>query len=288
MTRIVARASRYGGEHVVGTITQEQGHFWLEMGEALFTRCVHSLGVGWGGDVDDAWNIPERLRVPEFYDIDDLVHLNAPEFADQNVIEFAKVVGDEEETLGELELGSDDLVAREEETPRYEGDGVVVYAQHFVKGAFETAFEIEGDAFDVSRVRLRVARWSDLRLVVGFEHDGEEVEHDGWQDDTRSKDECAWIDEDTLKMDHREWRDANPALVELVAAIRANEGVETSDDDGDDDDDDDVTRGVASLALSSIPAPSARGTSAAYVPEVRATARSPIRRRSRASTSRCR
>ena len=52
--------------------------------------------------------------------------------------------------------------------------------------------------------------------------------------------------------------------------------------------DDDVTRGVASLALSSIPAPSARGTSAAYVPEVRATARSPIRRRSRASTSRCR
>ena len=166
MTRIVARASRYGGEHVVGTITQEQGHFWLEMGEALFTRCVHSLGVGWGGDVDDAWNIPERLRVPEFYDIDDLVHLNAPEFADQNVIEFAKVVGDEEETLGELELGSDDLVAREEETPRYEGDGVVVYAQHFVKGAFETAFEIEGDAFDVSRVRLRVARLSDLRLVV--------------------------------------------------------------------------------------------------------------------------
>ena len=34
-------ASRYGGEHTKGIITQEQGHFWTEMGNELFTQYLH-------------------------------------------------------------------------------------------------------------------------------------------------------------------------------------------------------------------------------------------------------
>ena len=34
-------ASRYGGEHTKGIITQEQGHFLTEMGNELFTQYLH-------------------------------------------------------------------------------------------------------------------------------------------------------------------------------------------------------------------------------------------------------
>ena len=223
MTEIVAYASRYGGEHTIGTITQEQGHFWFQMGDELFTQYLHFQNVGGDDDLNVKWNIPEHLKLKEFWEIDDIEHINAPEFADQNMIEFSI---DGEEVIAELDFAKDEvkdmILIADEETVNYEGDGVVVYAQSFVKGGFETAFEIEGK-FNLSKLKLLCSSWGDLLLVTGFGYDGEELDHNGWQDNSWGKGQCAWIDEDTLKMNHQEWCDANPELMKLITSIKMKE-----------------------------------------------------------------
>jgi len=225
MTQITLNASRYGGEHTIGTITQEQGHFWCEMGNKLFEEYLHFQWVG-GDDKDDLnkkWNIPEHLQTLEFWEIDDIEHINAPEFEASNMIEFSI---DEEEVIAELDFAKDEVkemvLINDEETVNYEGDGVVVYAQSFVKGNFMNAFEVEGE-FDLSKLQLKLTKWDDLLLVTGFMYDGEEVDHDGWQDDSWGKGQSAWIDEDTLKEDHDEWCNANPELMKLIASIHMKE-----------------------------------------------------------------
>ena len=234
MTTIVAHASRYGGEHTIGTITQEQGHFWFQMGDDLFTQYLHFQWVGANDDCDlnKVWNIPEHLQLPEFYEIDDIEHINAPEFADQNQIEFAKVIDDgiahidEEETIATVDFADAEtkqmVLIADEETVNYKGDDAVVYAQSFVKGGFMTAFEVDGE-FDLSKLKILCSSWGDLLLVTGFGYDGDELDHNGWQDDSWGKGQCAWIDEDTLKMNHKEWCDANPELMKLISEIHLKE-----------------------------------------------------------------
>ena len=226
MTEIVAYASRYGGEHTIGTITQEQGHFWYQMGDELFAQYLHFQNVGWNDDLNVKWNIPKSLQLKEFWEIDDIQHFNAPEFADQNQIEFAQVKEDgEEETVATIDFATIDsnmVINGCSEVENYHGDDVFVYGQSYAKGSFITAFEIEGD-FDLSKLKLWVTDWSDLKLVEGFEYAGELVGFGGWQEDSTSLGQHAWIDEDTLKTNHQEWCDANPNLMKLITSIKEKE-----------------------------------------------------------------
>ena len=52
MTQITLNASRYGGEHTIGTITQEQGHYWYQMENKLFEKYLHFQWVGAGDEND--------------------------------------------------------------------------------------------------------------------------------------------------------------------------------------------------------------------------------------------
>jgi hypothetical protein len=108
------------------------------------------------------------------------------------------------------------------EVENYHGDDVVVYGQSYAKGSFITAFEIEGD-FDLSKLKLWVTDWSDLKLVEGFEYAGHLIGFGGWQEDSTSLGQHAWIDEDTLKTNHQEWCDANPNLMKLITSIKEKE-----------------------------------------------------------------
>ena len=94
---------------------------------------------------------------------------------------------DEEEVIAEIDFAKDEVkgmvVIADEETVNYEGDGVVVYAQSFVKGNFMTAFAVDGE-FDLSELQLQLTRWNDLLLVTGFNYHGIDLDHDGWQDDS--------------------------------------------------------------------------------------------------------
>lgn len=227
MTEIVAYASRYGGEYTIGTITQEQGHFWFQMGDELFTQYLHFQNVGWDGDLNVKWNIPEHLQLKEFWEVDDIVHINAPQFEAQNQIEFAKVTEDGgEETIANIDFATIDsnmVLCGVSEVENYYGDDVIVYGQSYAKGSFITAFEIEGD-FDLTKLKLSCMDWLDLMLVDGFEYDGELCGFGGWQEDSISLGQTAWIDEDTLKMNHQDWCDANPDLMKLITSIKEKEG----------------------------------------------------------------
>ena len=79
MTTITAYASRYGGEHTIGTITQEQGHFWYQMGHELFTQYLHFQWTG-GGDENDLNKSGtfQNIYKQKGFEIDDIDHQNAP------------------------------------------------------------------------------------------------------------------------------------------------------------------------------------------------------------------
>lgn len=225
MTTIVAYASRYGGEHTIGTITQEQGHFWFEMGDELFAEYLHNQYK----DYNEKWNIPEIWQLKEFWEIDDIEHLNAPEFTEQNQIEFAKVTEDgEEETVATVDFAKIDPymvihVCSEVENYLDHTNDVVVYGQSYAKGSFTTSFDIP-DYFHLQKLKLWVTDWSDIMLVEGFEYDGELVGFGGWDEDSTSLGKTAWIDEDTLKTNHMRWCKHHPEAMKLIASIKEKEG----------------------------------------------------------------
>lgn len=229
MTKIVATASRYGGEHTIGTITQEQGHFWYAMGNDLFTQYLHWQNIGFEDELNKVWDIPTHLQLPEFYEIDDIEHINAIEFADGNMIEIA--TEDDEwcdanphQVIAQLDFSKPEVQKMISAnscsaSALYEGDDVVVYAQSLEKGTFNYAFEIEGD-FDLSKLKLCLSVWDDLLLVTEIEYDGEM--HGVCDGDSWGKGNYAWIDEDTLKGDHDAWCKSHPELMILINTIKRN------------------------------------------------------------------
>lgn len=237
MTMITVNASRYGGEQTIGTITEEQAHFWYAMGNDLFVQYLHYQWVGADpkDDLNNKWNIPKHLQLPEFYEIADIEHINAPEFADRNWLEF-EVESDsiskegETVTIAELEMSdpsTKSMVLIEPEEPfnfdqMYESDKVVVYGKTHAKGVWTTAFEIDGE-FDINKLELICTEWADLLFVTGFVYEDKHIDHDGWQEDSLGKDEYAWIVLDTLKGDHDKWCNANPELMKLIASIKMKE-----------------------------------------------------------------
>ena len=232
---ITVNASRYGGEQTIGTITEEQAHFWYAMGNDLFVQYLHYQWIGSDpkDDLNNKWNIPKHLQLPEFYEIADIEHINAPEFADGNWLEFeveSDSISKEGETVTIAELEMSEMehgVLVKEEAPygfaqMYESDKVVVYGKTHAKGVWTTAFEIDGE-FDITKLHLVCTKWADLLFVTDFLYEEQFIDHNGWQEDSIGKDEYAWIVLDTLKGDHDEWCNANPELMKLIASIKMKE-----------------------------------------------------------------
>jgi hypothetical protein len=223
MTQLTLSASPYGGEHTIGTITQEQGHFWLEMGNELFTQYLH-----FQDDLNEKWNIPENLKLTEFYEIDDIDHINAPEFEAMNRIEVVKVNDDHsKETVAEIDCATNEARAMvlfaDEPADHYKGDSVIVYAQSFAKGNWDTTIEVEDD-FDVTKLWLLCSAWSDYIFITGFGYNDAELDFDGWEENSIGKSNSAWVHEDTLKMNQQEWCDDHVELMRLITSIKMKEG----------------------------------------------------------------
>jgi len=219
-------ASRYGGEHTKGIITQEQGHFWTEMGNELFTQYLH-----FQDDLNEKWNIPEHHQLNEFYEIDDIDHTYAPEFEASNYIEVSKFGDPNQDVIAEIDFATDEskslvLVKDNEE---YTGDDVVVYSQSWEKGGFQNTIEIDGE-LEVSKLKFLCSTTYGIMLIDNIHYDdGTEdgIDGDGWQGDTLGKNWNSWIDADTLKMHHQEWCDANPELMKLITNIKTKDASDT-------------------------------------------------------------
>jgi len=97
LRQYVLTASRYGGEHTIGTLESRTAAHWLGRGHEAFERRALGMddcddesdgsdgsgGEGAKGGRRDGGGVHE---LPEWYEIDGILHLNAPEWATGNSI----------------------------------------------------------------------------------------------------------------------------------------------------------------------------------------------------------
>ena len=186
-------ASRYGGEHTIGTISNDVAEYWLDKGDDAFAEYMMD------GDhdvINEDGFIPKDYQLPIWYEVDDIEHMFTVEFADGQClcVEDAKTG----ETVAEIKL-TDDLLGRVHnpfaDNNDFKGKSVV-YGQTFEKGGFPFENLVTDEPFDVSKLKFNVTEWDNLKLVDTIEYDGQSlcVEGDG---DTMEKSQACWIDEDS-------------------------------------------------------------------------------------------
>ena len=189
-------ASRYGGEHTIGTIPQKIADYWLDKGQEAFQE--YMFAGYWDDDKDELnKNIPVEYQIDTYWhDMDDIEHMCTVEFHDTNVlyVEDAKTG----ETVGEINM-TEDLLGTVFD-PLTEGvcgvdttGKAIVYGQSFEKGGFNFEMLKTDEPFDASKVKFNVTEWDTLKLVDGIVYDAEMLcVEDG---DTIGKSMAMWIDD---------------------------------------------------------------------------------------------
>ena len=79
---------RYGGEVAMGSITKEQYNYWYDNDK--FEEYMSNMGFG---DVQELnKGIPKNAQFDrDFYEYEDIGHMNGPEFADTQYINISEV-----------------------------------------------------------------------------------------------------------------------------------------------------------------------------------------------------
>jgi len=184
---ITISLSGYGGEIVMGRITEQQYDFWQDRDD--LEELVHD----WDGDMD----VPSDMRFitdGAWHDVDDLCHESGCEASDCCTI----TVYDELENcdLWESNLDISNLdskgvdvsghshISPEEDQPA----GTCVFmGQNFEKGTFFSGTIRITQPFDHRKLSISWIDCDGWRLINGVEYDGEEVEgYDGYSTSGKS------------------------------------------------------------------------------------------------------
>jgi len=84
-----------GGEHTMGTIKNEIAKYWQCEGEEFFEEYMFS----WDKDeIANQYGIPEKYQLGDWNELDDLCHLNGPEFI-EDITYFELIDIDTQESL---------------------------------------------------------------------------------------------------------------------------------------------------------------------------------------------
>jgi hypothetical protein len=161
---------RHGGEYTIGTISKSVAAYWLKKGNKTFEEYMTS-------QQRELFNknliIPKKFQLPEWYELDDILHLNSLEFdplnwllvendtTDQKVAEIFM----EEHIIGEMHnpiLGQMDLNAR-----------VLVYGQSFEKGCFDFGTLTTDEPFDASNVKINITQWDGIKVIDSIVYNDE-------------------------------------------------------------------------------------------------------------------
>lgn len=181
--------SRYGGEHTIGTIPNDVAEYWVEKGADTFSEYMWS----WDHDEKNAdGSIPEKYQLPEWWEVDDIDHLNTVEFEIGNVL----VVDDAKtnETVAEIEMTEDMIGSVHDPLDDEDTTGKsVVYGQSFEKGGFPFETLVTDTPFDPSKLKFELTIWNDLKLVHAITYDGQTLSPEGG--DTIGKGYACWIDQ---------------------------------------------------------------------------------------------
>jgi hypothetical protein len=169
-------------------------NYWLEKGEEAFQEYMRA----YHDEVHENGSVPEKYQLPEWWEVDDLDHMNTVEFVESNFLHVEDVKTGE--TVAEIELTEDKLgnvrdsasKAHDEGLTYPNGDKYIVYGQSYEKGTFDFEILATDEPFDISKVKFNVAVWSTLIIVDTVEYDGELLNGEG--SDTIGKSYSIWID----------------------------------------------------------------------------------------------
>jgi len=191
--------SEHGGEHTIGYMDETIASYWLENHDRdTFENCLFD-----SEKLDcniDAWkHIPEEFMLPAYhYEYDQLLHMDAPLFIEENQITVLAFNGGDIDALNdkiaEFRL-NDDIFCniKEPQNDVIPPNKRRVYTQTIDKGHWETQiFDINGN-FDKNKLQINAVWWSNVKLIQSIKYDGKKLEIE--LDSSRPKFEHAWIDD---------------------------------------------------------------------------------------------
>ena len=187
-------ASRYGGEHVTGTIPEPVADYWLDKGQDALEEYMFA----WHEDkVKLEKSIPEEFHLGEWHEINDIEHQCCGEFEKSNVLTVYDA--DTNEEIAEIDM-TDDLITGEIDDPAktYKETATtssltLFYGQSFEKGGFPYETIETDKPFDASKLKVSLTNWSGLKLIHAIEYDGESYCASGG--DTIGKSMNCWIED---------------------------------------------------------------------------------------------
>jgi hypothetical protein len=184
---ITISLSGYGGEIVMGRITEQQYDFWQDRDD--LEELVHD----WDGDMD----VPSDMRFitdGAWHDVDDLCHESGCEASDCCTITVYDELENCDSWESNLDISNLDSkgvdvsghshISPEEDQPA----GTCVFmGQNFEKGTFFSGTIRITQPFDHRKLSISWIDCDGWRLINGVEYDGEEVEgYDGYSTSGKS------------------------------------------------------------------------------------------------------
>ena len=156
-----------GGEHTIGFIDIEAGSYWKKNDE-IFQEYMFSWDRN---EVVDKYNIPEKYQLKDWNEIDDLAHLNGPEFVkDYSLI---NVLDEEGEPITEINI-TEDMIQVDEEplvSEDIKNKVAIVYGQQWNKGTFSFGPIETEETFDSSKLKISCSRWQNLIIISQIEYE---------------------------------------------------------------------------------------------------------------------
>ena len=176
-----------GGEHTIGFIDIEAGSYWKKNDE-IFQEYMFSWDRN---EVVDKYNIPEKYQLKDWNEIDDLAHLNGPEFVkDYSLI---NVLDEEGEPITEINI-TEDMIEVDEEplvSEDIKNKVAVVYGQQWNKGTFYFGPIETEETFDSSKLKISCSRWQNLIIISQIEYE-DRIYYP--EEDSRGKSQTIYFD----------------------------------------------------------------------------------------------
>jgi|TARA_B100000965_G_C19590416_1_gene757700 hypothetical protein len=196
---------RYGAEVAMGSITKEQFDYWYD--NENFEEYMSNLGF----DMEDAnKDIPKEAQFErEFYEFEDIGHMNGPEYADSQYIIISEVdkngnaledengnyVEDETVDMSEfVKRGAKITCGAEHHTGSDScKDKYFMFGQYFNKGGWtaEESIKTGPDGFDFKKLEITYENFDGFKVFSDFIYDGTDYY---LQEDSTGKSSSFYVD----------------------------------------------------------------------------------------------
>ncbi len=161
----------HGGEHTIGTVSNEIASYWQTDGEEFFEEYMFSWDKP---ELIEEYKIPEKFHLQDWNELDNLSHLNGPEII-ENYSSLSVIDSESNNKISEVTVKNEMIEIEEEpEVPEELKSKVqCAYGQAWAKGSF-TYGPIESEKpFDIKKLKVNCSRWEGLLILNYIQYEGE-------------------------------------------------------------------------------------------------------------------